>query len=259
MIRDFIFYSSRPSQVQTTSWTPWGSLSASEVPAATTPCSCSPTNGLQPWTSLSLSLTLSRSSKEIGIVGGNKIEISIVWKILVRTNTEVVWRTISDFQKDPYTSGLSIFSKITDKILFRWVLSKNRITSMLTGQVKHDKSSYFQPCRGTTTRGRDGRTAAGLISYFWHFFRGFAVFLVVIIHNLVAKITSLWIGPFFHLQPFQPWDMPACFHMQEVFQSGLFNNTPFSFPSFLLVPLPSFWVWIPNQLLSQFFFWSEEC
>ena len=136
MIRDFIFYSSRPSQVQTTSWTPWGSLSASEVPAATTPCSCSPTNGLQPWTSLSLSLTLSRSSKEIGIVGGNKIEISIVWKILVRTNTEVVWRTISDFQKDPYTTGLSIFSKITDKILFRWVLSKNRITSMLTDHVK---------------------------------------------------------------------------------------------------------------------------
>eukprot|EP00092_Neocalanus_flemingeri_P044554 GFUD01049458.1.p1 GENE.GFUD01049458.1~~GFUD01049458.1.p1 ORF type:complete len:754 (+),score=195.23 GFUD01049458.1:104-2365(+) len=34
------------------------------------------------------------------------------------TNTEVVWRTLSDFQKDPYTTGLSIFSKITDKILF---------------------------------------------------------------------------------------------------------------------------------------------
>ena len=97
-------------------------------------------------------------------------------KILVRTNTEVVWRTISDFQKDPYTTGLSIFSKITDKILFRWVLSKNRITSMLTDHVKHDKFSYFQPCRGTTTRGGDGRTAAGLISYFWHFFLGFAVF-----------------------------------------------------------------------------------
>ena len=50
----------------------------------------------------------------------------------------------------------------------------------------------------------------------------------------------LWIRPFFHLQPFQPWDMPACFHMQEVFQSGLFNNTPFSFPSFFLVPLSTF-------------------
>lgn len=34
------------------------------------------------------------------------------------TNTDVVWRTLSDFQKDPYTTGLSIFSKITDKILF---------------------------------------------------------------------------------------------------------------------------------------------
>ena len=41
-----------------------------------------------------------------------------------RTNTEVVWRTISDFQKDPYTTGLSIFSKITDKILFRSVQTK---------------------------------------------------------------------------------------------------------------------------------------
>ena len=34
------------------------------------------------------------------------------------TNTDAVWRTLSDFQKDPYTTGLSIFSKITDKILF---------------------------------------------------------------------------------------------------------------------------------------------
>eukprot|EP00092_Neocalanus_flemingeri_P012457 GFUD01013430.1.p1 GENE.GFUD01013430.1~~GFUD01013430.1.p1 ORF type:complete len:661 (+),score=200.01 GFUD01013430.1:248-1984(+) len=33
-------------------------------------------------------------------------------------NTDRVWRTLSDFQKDPYTTGLSIFSKITDKILF---------------------------------------------------------------------------------------------------------------------------------------------
>lgn len=37
---------------------------------------------------------------------------------LSATNTDVVWRTLSDFQKDPYTTGLSIFSKITDKILF---------------------------------------------------------------------------------------------------------------------------------------------
>eukprot|EP00092_Neocalanus_flemingeri_P010989 GFUD01011832.1.p1 GENE.GFUD01011832.1~~GFUD01011832.1.p1 ORF type:complete len:749 (+),score=210.13 GFUD01011832.1:88-2334(+) len=33
-------------------------------------------------------------------------------------NTDRVWRTLSNFQKDPYTTGLSIFSKITDKILF---------------------------------------------------------------------------------------------------------------------------------------------
>jgi len=35
-----------------------------------------------------------------------------------KNNSEYVWRTISDFQKDPYTTGLSIFSRITDKILF---------------------------------------------------------------------------------------------------------------------------------------------
>ena len=39
----------------------------------------------------------------------------------------MVWRTISDFQKDPYTTGLSIFSKITDKILFRWVCSTDNV------------------------------------------------------------------------------------------------------------------------------------
>ena len=44
-----------------------------------------------------------------------------------RTNTEVVWRTISDFQKDPYTTGLSIFSKITDKILFRSVQNQVKL------------------------------------------------------------------------------------------------------------------------------------
>ena len=35
-----------------------------------------------------------------------------------QTSSEIVWKTINDFQKDPYTTGLSIFSKITDKILF---------------------------------------------------------------------------------------------------------------------------------------------
>jgi len=35
-----------------------------------------------------------------------------------RSNSEVVWRTINHFQKDPYTTGLTIFSKITDMILY---------------------------------------------------------------------------------------------------------------------------------------------
>ena len=35
-----------------------------------------------------------------------------------KSNTDAVWKFVSDIQKDPYTTGLSIFSKITDKILF---------------------------------------------------------------------------------------------------------------------------------------------
>ena len=35
-----------------------------------------------------------------------------------QSNSEYVWKTINEFQRDPYTTGLSIFSKITDKILF---------------------------------------------------------------------------------------------------------------------------------------------
>ena len=105
------------------------------------------------------------------------LKISILHQLRHRTNTEVVWRTISDFQKDPYTTGLSIFSKITDKILFRWVLSSNFI---LLNTVPINKL-YFQPCGGTAARGRDGRTASGgkhwLISWYYikvflHFFLG---------------------------------------------------------------------------------------
>ena len=37
---------------------------------------------------------------------------------LSETNSDMVWRTLSDLQKDPYTTAISTFSKITDKILF---------------------------------------------------------------------------------------------------------------------------------------------
>ena len=59
----------------------------------------------------------------------------------------MVWRTISDFQKDPYTTGLSIFSKITDKILFRWVFLSDIVEKASIGINK----SYIQPGGGTTT------------------------------------------------------------------------------------------------------------
>jgi len=56
------------------------------------------------------------TDKRIAALDQSLSELNLV--DLSATNTDVVWRTLSDFQKDPYTTGLSIFSKITDKILF---------------------------------------------------------------------------------------------------------------------------------------------
>jgi len=56
------------------------------------------------------------TDKRIAALDQSLSELNLV--DMTGTNTDVVWRTISDFQKDPYTTGLSIFSKITDKILF---------------------------------------------------------------------------------------------------------------------------------------------
>ena len=108
-----------------------------------------PTSGLQRWTNPSLSLTWSRSSRATGGCPWEYIQswqctrthcvlactLLCAWEYIQswpcththRTNTEVVWRTISDFQKDPYTTGLSIFSKITDKILFRSVQNQVKL------------------------------------------------------------------------------------------------------------------------------------
>ena len=36
-----------------------------------------------------------------------------------RTNRDAMWKFASDFQKDPYTSVFTAFSKITDKLIFR--------------------------------------------------------------------------------------------------------------------------------------------
>jgi len=56
------------------------------------------------------------TDKRIAALDQSLSELNLVE--LSGTNTDMVWRTLSDFQKDPYTTGLSIFSKITDKILF---------------------------------------------------------------------------------------------------------------------------------------------
>jgi len=41
-----------------------------------------------------------------------------------RSHTDAVYKFVTDFQKDPYTTGMSFFSKIADKLLFRYVFSK---------------------------------------------------------------------------------------------------------------------------------------
>ena len=38
-----------------------------------------------------------------------------------KTNTDAVWKFVSDIQKDPTTTVLSTFSKIADKLIFRFV------------------------------------------------------------------------------------------------------------------------------------------
>ena len=36
-----------------------------------------------------------------------------------KSNTDAVWKFVSDIKKDPYTTTLSVFSKITDRLIFR--------------------------------------------------------------------------------------------------------------------------------------------
>ena len=58
------------------------------------------------------------TDKKIAALDQSLSELNLLEMMSQQSNSEVVWKTISDFQKDPYTTGLSIFSKITDKILF---------------------------------------------------------------------------------------------------------------------------------------------
>ena len=39
-----------------------------------------------------------------------------------KTNTDAVWKFVSDIQKDPTTTVLTTFSKIADKLIFRYVV-----------------------------------------------------------------------------------------------------------------------------------------
>ena len=41
-----------------------------------------------------------------------------------RSHTDAVYKFVTDFQKDPYTTAMSAFSKIADKLLFRLVFSE---------------------------------------------------------------------------------------------------------------------------------------
>ena len=40
-------------------------------------------------------------------------------KLFDQTNTDAVWKFVSDIQRDPYATALTAFSKITDKLIFR--------------------------------------------------------------------------------------------------------------------------------------------
>jgi len=58
------------------------------------------------------------TDKKVAALDQSLSELNLIDIMSQQTSSEIVWKTINDFQKDPYTTGLSIFSKITDKILF---------------------------------------------------------------------------------------------------------------------------------------------
>ena len=36
-----------------------------------------------------------------------------------KSHTDAVWKLVSDMKKDPYSTTMSVFSKITDRLIFR--------------------------------------------------------------------------------------------------------------------------------------------
>ena len=58
------------------------------------------------------------TDKKIAALDQSLSELNLLEMMSQQTSSEVVWKTITEFQKDPYTTGLSIFSKMADKILF---------------------------------------------------------------------------------------------------------------------------------------------
>ena len=47
-----------------------------------------------------------------------------------KSHTDAVWKFVSDIKKDPYTTTLSVFSKITDKIIFRYTVCDEEYAQM---------------------------------------------------------------------------------------------------------------------------------
>ena len=58
------------------------------------------------------------TDKKVAALDQSLSELNLLEMMSQQTSSEVVWKTITEFQKDPYTTGLSIFSKMADKILF---------------------------------------------------------------------------------------------------------------------------------------------
>ena len=58
------------------------------------------------------------TDKKVAALDQSLSELNLIDMMSQQSNSEYLWKTVNDFQKDPYTTGLTIFSKMADKILF---------------------------------------------------------------------------------------------------------------------------------------------
>lgn len=75
-------------------------------------------------------------------------------QLLSNTHSETVWKFVSDMRKDPYSTAMTAFSKITDKLVYRFVffLSKNSWARMQLYCKDKLDPPFEAPSRSTTPR-----------------------------------------------------------------------------------------------------------